>query len=59
MTSEEQAKIIETNATMEALGFKIIMQEEKPDGIYVTYILPKQNNNNTTTILEKGLPSAQ
>ncbi len=59
MTTEEMGKIIETNSMMDALGFKPITQEEKPDGIYVTYLLPTVIKATTTTILEKGLPAAQ
>lgn len=59
MTEEEQAKIIETNSMMEAIGFSPVIQEEKPDGIYVTYILPRKIVTKQATILQTGLPAAQ
>ena len=42
MTSEEQARVIETTGMMDAIGWKQIEQKETEDGIYITYMLPKK-----------------
>ena len=42
MTSEEKARVMETDGMMEAVGWKQIEQKETDDGIYITYMLPKE-----------------
>lgn len=42
MNIEQQSKIIETGSMMEALGYKQVSTDERDDGIYITYMLPRK-----------------
>ena len=59
MTSEEQARVMETNGMMEAVGWKQIEQKETDDGIYITYMLPKEIKSPEKRFEMGEIPAAQ
>ena len=59
MNIEEQSKLMETNSMMRAIGFEQISTDEKPDGIYITYVLPKIIKTTNAQNDELIIPGAQ
>jgi len=59
MTAEEQAEVIQTVGMMESLGWFKINEEEREDGVYITFMHPKQKSKAEKETMQSEIPAAQ
>jgi len=59
MTAEEQANVLETVGMMETLGWLKINEEDRDDGVYITFMHPKEKQKAKEQTIESEIPAAQ
>ena len=59
MTTEEQANVIEIVGMMEALNWNKINEEDRDDGIYITFVHPRERPKAKEQTMQSEIPAAQ